>query len=93
MVMGMNKGMTEDKAQAIYDILVDIAGANAEDKESFVSHFCAESTTNEWRFQGHLGFGGKFRYPRISVDCYPEDGTKARLVIIDKTNTALAKLR
>jgi hypothetical protein len=89
----MVKGMTESQAKGVYGVLVSIAGANIEDEESFVSHFSQKETTNEWRFRGHLGFGGKFRYPSISVDCYPEDSTPEREVIVEKTNAALAEFR
>jgi len=45
----------------------------------FIVEFTSKEPCTEWRFQGSLGFGGKFRYPRMSVDCYPEDETPARL--------------
>lgn len=60
----------------IYDILVAVCGAHEHDRASFVSHFerpVGNGPTSEWRFMGTFGFGGKFRYPRMTVDGYPED--------------------
>lgn len=54
-----SKPLTEDKANAIYDVLVSAAGA----RESWRSMFIANQTSDvcdEWRFQGDYGFGGKF---------------------------------
>jgi hypothetical protein len=88
----MRKNLTVQEARAVYEFLVAEAGAPAfpEDVGSFVAEFTGESPTNEWRFQGSLGFGGKFRFPRMTVDCYPEDETAERLDAIKRTNARLA---
>jgi hypothetical protein len=91
--MGSANVMTVEKASAVYDVLVAIAGAHADRKDAFVGHFSSPGCTNEWRFGGKLGSGGKFRYPRMTVDCYPEDGTHDRLTVIRQTNAALAAFR
>lgn len=44
---------------------------------------------NEWRFSGHLGFGGKYWSQRNDVTCYQEDMTEERRILIDKTNEKL----
>jgi hypothetical protein len=85
--------LTEDQAKAVYQILVDECGARAEDPYEFVLEFTSDSPCNEWRFQGSLGFGGKFRYPKMSVDCYTEDETKERNLAIQKANTRLEELK
>ena len=51
----------------------------------------------EYRFQGALGFGGKFRNNgnfdnTPYVDCYPEDRTPERMAMIERANTRLARL-
>ncbi len=48
---------------------------------------------DEFRFQGRLGFGGKYRRKTNTVDCYPEDETPGRLVLIAETNAALSELK
>jgi hypothetical protein len=67
-------------ADRVFNVLRDVCGAHESDRASFVHEFEDKSNygpTSEYRFQGHFGFGGKFRYPRFSVDGYPED-MKAR---------------
>ena len=60
---------------------------------SFVqNHEDERSPCTEWRFCGHLGFGGKYRSETNKVDCYREDETPKRLAIIGELNDALAKL-
>lgn len=85
--------LTETQAAAVFDILVANAGARADERDqaSFVAEFTSKSPTSEYRFIGGLGFGGKFRFPRLTVDCYPEDETPARRDMVEKTNAALAQ--
>lgn len=81
------------QARQVYDVLVECAGAPESSwRDSFELEFTGERPTNEWRFCGDLGFGGKFRFPRMTVDCYPEDETPSRLEIIKRTNARLAEL-
>lgn len=84
--------MTEQQAKAVYAVLQETCGAG-DDELSFVYEFTKELPTTEWRFGGSLGFGGKFRYPRMSVDCYPEDESAARLAMISAANAKLAVLK
>lgn len=86
------KPMTEDKAKAVYQVLVEECGANSEDPLGFVAEFTSGEPCVEWRFQGSLGFGGKFRYPKMTVDCYPEDETPERVQAIHAANKRLAVL-
>jgi hypothetical protein len=46
---------------------------------------------NEWRFQGSLGFGGKFFRDSngYRVSCYPEDKTPERNAAISRANSRL----
>lgn len=85
--------MTLERAKAVYAILVDTCGAQADDPLGFVAEFTSKAPTTEWRFQGSLGFGGKFRYPRMTVDCYAEDETPERLAAIRVANERLAVLK
>ncbi len=96
--------LSESDAAAIWQVLVDHAGASREpfDADNFIHHQTRD-VQREWRFIGALGFGGKFRRSpqRISdgqrerwyVDCYREDETPERLAVIEATNEALAELR
>jgi hypothetical protein len=86
--------MTEHTAQAVYQILVNTAGAREDWSEEFVHHMAFSGTT-EYRFQGDLGFGGKFWRPYGCwyVSCYSEDMNPERAHIIEHTNTLLAQLK
>ena len=92
--------ITPEQAEAVYTILVKHVGARdtADARTSFVwavidrKHPC-----REYRFQGSLGFGGKFRNNGSHddtpyVDCYPEHKTPARDAVILATNAFLADL-
>jgi len=85
--------MTESQASAVYDILCASAKApDGSSRDRFIREFTGDRPANEWRFCGSLGFGGKFRFPRMTVDCYPEDATAERRAAIEATNAALADL-
>ena len=92
--------ITEVKANQAYDILVQHAGAQNDEMErrSFVQHVAsAENPCREYRFCGHLGWGGKFRNNGNRdnipyVDCYQEHLTGERGRIIGETNAALRDL-
>jgi hypothetical protein len=78
---------------SIYSILVNIGGASESMRGSFVqNHEDERLPCTEWRFCGHLGFGGKYRSKTNNVDCYKEDETPKRLAIIHELNEVLAKL-
>jgi hypothetical protein len=86
---------TEEFYNEVYDILMKQAGAiGGWQRESFVFHFMQSEPPREWRFQGLLGFGGKFwrNDGRIYVNCYSEDRTPARERMIEATNKALDEL-
>lgn len=80
--------MNEQRANAIYNVLV-YAGAPEEERFSFVVEMTSERPTSEWRFCGHLGFGGKYRPETNTVDCYPEDENRMRRNIIHTANIML----
>ncbi len=79
-----------DKAQKIYDLLVSLGGASESMRDSFVYHHCeSEDGCGEWRFQGKLGFGGKYYSARNVVDCYTEDRNPSTIAIINELNDKL----
>ena len=90
--------MTAEQANAVYDILVERCGAPGSSdswvREDFMHHQISGGT-DEYRFQGQLGFGGKFWNcdGRWYVSCYPEDIIDERQRMIDAANEALAALR
>lgn len=52
---------TEEIANEIYDILVECGGARESNRDNFVwVHVKDDFPTDQYRFQGHFGFGGKF---------------------------------
>ena len=82
-----------EDAQAVFDILVEEAGASPGLRDDFVFH--QRRGCREFRFQGKLGFGGKFwnwRGVRLHVNCYPEDLTDERAEIIQRTDARLNQL-
>lgn len=82
--------MNKDKLNQIYDILVNLAGADEYHRDSFVFLHMEEIPCREFRFIGNLGFGGKYRSEKNKVDYYSEDTTPERESIVEKTNNALA---
>lgn len=85
--------MTKDLANKVYDILVNDGGANENMRDSFIYHHSVlKEVCDEWRFMGFLGFGGKYRSKRNTVDCYTEDETFDRIELIKRINNKLAQL-
>lgn len=84
------KPLSQEAASAVYALLMEKGGAHPHDRDHFIftqsSQFCGE-----WRFQGKLGFGGKFYRDgnRWRVGLYREDETPERLQIVDEINDDL----
>jgi hypothetical protein len=86
----------------IYDSIYTIVVREACATESCLVDFIAYHTDargqrkSEWRFQGSLGYGGKFRRcpygMRYSVDCYPEDETTERVDIMRCVDAMLSQM-
>lgn len=87
--------ISKENAEKIYEILVADAGARPDDMQEFVHHHAeSKHPCFEWRFQGHLGFGGKFYSSDMwRIGCYREDDTPERNAIIAKVNQKLANLQ
>lgn len=89
--------LPEVTANAVYEILERECGAPAHGRWTFVSEFTSERPTHEWRFQGALGFGGKFYFNLnddrpMRVGCYREHETSERLAMMARANDALVTL-
>jgi hypothetical protein len=84
--------MSKEQANAIYDVLIEHAGASEWLREQFV-FLHVNGRVDEFRFMGSLGSGGKFWRHYWSVTCYPEDATQERLETMARTDKALAKIR
>lgn len=90
--------LTDEQARAAIAILNEECAANIRPPydDGFVRYVteAERHPSKEWRFQGALGFGGKFRIngnkPHPYVDCYREDRTPARLAMIERANARLA---
>lgn len=53
--------LDEKIANEVYDVLVMCGGALSTDRVAFIqAHTVKDHPCNEWRFQGHFRFGGKF---------------------------------
>lgn len=91
--MASERPLTRSEANSVYDVLVQMAGANESDREQFIA--TQRDGCTEYRFQGRLGFGGKFwnNDNRWYVSCYREDETPETTRVIDETNKVLEILR
>lgn len=92
------KPLTNIQAKLVYDVLVDLVDAPERQRDMFY-HTQINSVCEEYRFQGALGFGGKFRrayWPwsgeRWYVDQYREDESPATKAMIEEANAVLAEL-
>lgn len=90
--------MTTNELMAFYgqvfDLLVRIGGAPESQRDDFIyRHVRDRYPCHEYRFQGKLGFGGKYRSRTNKVDCYPEDENDLRKSIIFQLNNELRKLK
>lgn len=87
--------MNAETLNAIYDILVQTCEAGENLREQFIAYEGVASLPTEFRFMGALGYGGKFRRDRQRwyVDCYLEDLTRERSMMIDRANLLLDALR
>ena len=78
---------------SVFNLLAPIGGAHESMRADFVYHHARSNPPcDEYRFQGKLGFGGKYRRKTNTVDCYYEDETPDRRAIIERLNAELAKL-
>ncbi len=68
------------KYNKIYSILVKLGGASERMRDAFIFYHIDEENRSfqEWRFQGKLMFGGKYRGGENRVDCYSEHSTQER---------------
>lgn len=87
--------VSRETYQKCWAILVEHAGAQAEDEERFLQYAEENPEYIEYRFCGVLGFGGKFRHYRghLYVDCYPESMTPERREVIEKVNALLKEVK
>ena len=95
------RNLSKTDANLILQILIEECGykvLDPRDGQAFVHSIIGkERATREYRFQGALGFGGKFRNNGNHentpyVDCYQEDETPARNAMIAAANKRLAAL-
>jgi len=102
------KMITDEDGKEIWDKLVELCGLrrgtyDEQESKSFTAalqHYFAERERLrakavwpfEWRFQGALGFGGKFYhqdFDGFTVGCYREDDSPERQAMIDAMNAWL----
>lgn len=87
----MNTKLLEtEKANKVYDVLVEMGGADENERENFIHQHCTDKMgCMEWRFSGKLGCGGKYRSTWNGVSYYSEDETTERLVLAAEMNEKL----
>ena len=86
--------MRVEQINKLYDILVITCGASERLRDSFVHEYSKSPYSDEWRFCGELGYGGKFRvnHNGVYVDYYNEDKTKQRDKIVSVANEQIDRL-
>ena len=85
--------MNKERFNRIFDLLVTIGGAQESMRGNFIHcHVVNPIDSSEYRFQGNLGFGGKYWSRTNSVSCYPEDENHKTKKIMDRLNAELARL-
>lgn len=89
--------ITSVEAGLIFDILKEECGADESIRSEFVNTVTTEGDPEYWcrefRFQGDLGFGGKFyNSDRLRVDYYPEDETPERKLAARKASLRIWRL-
>ena len=87
--------LTVVQAEKIWQVLHEECGVRSDDLwQCFVFCHTRDRGCDGFRFQGSLGFGGKFRNRSDSwgVDCYPGDETPERLEMINRANSRLQEL-
>jgi hypothetical protein len=92
-VISYDRPLTREEAQAVWDILVERANVYPVGglHDDFMFHQTREWVP-EYRFQGVLGYGGKFyrEHDRVGrVAMYFEDENPARRLIVDQINKVL----
>lgn len=88
--------MSVEFANQVYTILVSFGGAREDDRDSFIYHHCEDKHKDlctEWRFQGHFGFGGKYRSTWNGVTAYSEDITPQMQIKLGAINQKLKELK
>jgi len=87
--------MDNRTANDIFTVLVSECGARESMRDMFVHTLLTSKDNVEFRFQGDLGFGGKFymNADRWYVNCYPEDENESRRFWIDIANDRLATMK
>lgn len=93
--MSNSEQLSTAAANALYDVVVHLAGAPESLREQWVHYATAEGSHFgglEFRFGGKLGFGGKLVYDGFRpafVSCYEEHRSPAKDAIIAATNADL----
>lgn len=78
---------------AVFDLLVSTGGTHESMRDDFLyRHARLGEPCDEYRFQGKLGFGGKYLRKTNRVSLYVEDETPERVALRDRLNTELASL-
>lgn len=83
--------MNNDKANRVYDLLVSIGGAKEEDRENFLFEVCDRKSV-EYKFNGKLGSGGKYKATWNGVTYYHETKTPEIVQIAELLNYELKKI-
>lgn len=87
--------LTERQATLVWGILTKFAGASAHPSCEIAFVQTQKEGCTEYRFQGHLGFGGKFWNDggKWYITCYQEDETPERREIIRLVDQHFAEIR
>ena len=79
-------------ANQIYDLLVELLGAQENERDRFVEYFTGKEIFPEYRISGRLNPGAKFRYygkEKMYVDFYQETGSSEKEKLAELVNNRL----
>jgi hypothetical protein len=90
-----NPLMNKELAQRVYAVLVDVCGASNDERSQwrFEDAFEGDHPASQYRFEGSLGYGGKFFFPSFSVSYYCENQTPEGDETCKRANALLEPLR
>jgi len=87
-----------EQVASVFEILVEECGASPKQFDEFSAYMLEPDPYKlgkEFRFMGNLGYGGKFYASRYDwrVDCYGDELTPDRQLMITRANERLEKIQ
>lgn len=92
-ILAKSMRLNKEQANELWSCIVESCKATEDDRDAFIWCMTEEKPSNEFRFGGLLGSGGKLFIGKPPyVSCYQEDSNIFRENIIEQTNQELKKI-